>query len=638
LVTYVNRVPSWTHPFMEYHGLSTDTKPTDAPVNAKFVELDTGASFYFYNGTWNAEPAQGSASGGSLPANFPAEDAANANKFLGFDASGDYAALDAPSGAEKFVVTLTEDDSGDDPVWTADKTIEEIAEAAEANQVVVVSFPLSPGMSGELPLFVAMYTEDNGGAIFNGFVSGMGVLSFKTVIGSAASGTDSWVVNDSAYYPTPNYSSSNNGQVLGIDNGDLAWVDPASSATEKFVVTLTEDNDTWTAGETTIAEIIEAYEAGQVVVAKASFEGVPMEIPILWAGEVTAEVNGCIFNGVLAVEPGYNYVRLIMGFTQSGITSWTVDDFAVNELPFYSSANNGQVLGVDNGDLAWVTPESGVSSWNNLEDRPFYATTAAGFDYPIDLNDSYVSGYIYLDANTGLPCRFYRVSDPLTAEQLIDATVVIDTGDGIDSIEIAAAAIHEIEDNDETIALFVCDEIPTVLVINADNTVINTTAEENVLGLSVQFASAGTYLLWIDLSAMEPDCVAYVDELYKEDVTTVVPLPDQYYNPSYPVIIRPALNNGYDANRSLDNILDAYQNGKHVYALIDLTSTLQLICPLCGIWADDGIVFYGSMQIDNAVYAVTITISGSDGVVVEWSTWACSVSSSSDVSNAFGGS
>lgn len=39
----------------EYKGLSTDTKPTEGvPVNALFLELDTGA-FYYYDGTaWSA--------------------------------------------------------------------------------------------------------------------------------------------------------------------------------------------------------------------------------------------------------------------------------------------------------------------------------------------------------------------------------------------------------------------------------------------------------------------------------------------------------------------------------------------------------------------------------------------------------
>lgn len=52
MVTYVNKVTSWNYPYMEYHGLSTDTKPTDAPVNSMFMELDTGDEYYFSDGEW----------------------------------------------------------------------------------------------------------------------------------------------------------------------------------------------------------------------------------------------------------------------------------------------------------------------------------------------------------------------------------------------------------------------------------------------------------------------------------------------------------------------------------------------------------------------------------------------------------
>ena len=34
----------------DYMGLSTDTKPTNVPVNTLFLELDTG-DFYYYDGT-----------------------------------------------------------------------------------------------------------------------------------------------------------------------------------------------------------------------------------------------------------------------------------------------------------------------------------------------------------------------------------------------------------------------------------------------------------------------------------------------------------------------------------------------------------------------------------------------------------
>ena len=52
-VTYVNKITSWQYPYLEYHGLSTDNKPDDAPENSIFVELDTGAEYYFSNGEWN---------------------------------------------------------------------------------------------------------------------------------------------------------------------------------------------------------------------------------------------------------------------------------------------------------------------------------------------------------------------------------------------------------------------------------------------------------------------------------------------------------------------------------------------------------------------------------------------------------
>ena len=67
MVTYINKVTSWEHPYMEYRGLSTDTKPTDAPVNAKFVELDTGVEYYYSGGEWNLAPTQnsGGSDGGS---------------------------------------------------------------------------------------------------------------------------------------------------------------------------------------------------------------------------------------------------------------------------------------------------------------------------------------------------------------------------------------------------------------------------------------------------------------------------------------------------------------------------------------------------------------------------------------------
>ena len=35
-----------------YYGKSTDEKPLDASINAKFKELDTGDMYYFNGTTW----------------------------------------------------------------------------------------------------------------------------------------------------------------------------------------------------------------------------------------------------------------------------------------------------------------------------------------------------------------------------------------------------------------------------------------------------------------------------------------------------------------------------------------------------------------------------------------------------------
>ena len=37
---------------MCYEGLSTDAKPTKAPENSLFLEMDTMALFYFSDGQW----------------------------------------------------------------------------------------------------------------------------------------------------------------------------------------------------------------------------------------------------------------------------------------------------------------------------------------------------------------------------------------------------------------------------------------------------------------------------------------------------------------------------------------------------------------------------------------------------------
>ena len=100
-----------------------------------------------------------------------------------------------------------------------------------------------------------------------------------------------------------------NGKVLGVtldaqEHEQIEWVTPSGGGAEKFVVTLTEENDTWTADKT-VAEIVAADEDNQVVVCKVPFEdyNASAEIPCWFAQEGFAAFGGLIaFENPLYVE------------------------------------------------------------------------------------------------------------------------------------------------------------------------------------------------------------------------------------------------------------------------------------------------------------------------------------------------
>lgn len=154
---------------IEFRG--TGDKPTGNYIgeNSTLLDYESGNKFYWKDGTWKPlkeSSSSGSSGGEGLPADFPAEGSENANKFIGFDANGDYTAKDAPAGggAEKFVVTLTQEND----TWTADKTIAEIIAADAANKVVVAKYPVGAGVNIEIQLSSVDETQDVTAAIFIG--------------------------------------------------------------------------------------------------------------------------------------------------------------------------------------------------------------------------------------------------------------------------------------------------------------------------------------------------------------------------------------------------------------------------------------------------------------------------------------
>ena len=231
------------------------------PENSICHEIDTGKHYYLANGEWHQLPARGGGEG--LPDNFPAEGSANANKFLGFDANGDYTAKDAPSGggAEKFVVTIT-DNAG----VTSNKTIAEILAAKAAGKEVVAHVTSSTYSNQvvELPLVWSIAYEQGSAVFFSVCAPRLG----QTVTEAAYSvyclaqqgQEEEWISYGVDFGEgVPSYSSFNNGQVLGVSSGSLAWVD----ANAPLIVTLTAGStEGQFVGNKTHEEVFNAFVNG----------------------------------------------------------------------------------------------------------------------------------------------------------------------------------------------------------------------------------------------------------------------------------------------------------------------------------------------------------------------------------------
>ena len=275
MVTTIRKYTGGAYPYYEYACLSTDVKPVNlVPENSICHEIDTGKHYYLANGEWHQLPARGG-EGGGLPADFPAEGSANANKFLGFDANGDYTAKDAPSGggAKKFIVTLTKAND----TWTADKTVAEIVAAYEADQVVVAQY-VADGFTVELPINTGISMQGVAVAIFIGFENaGEDNKNVTVVCANEGSGEDIQVTQN---------------------------LIPASSSAP-LVVTLSESGGAIT-GDKTYQEVKEARLAGRPVdlVMTGLVCSSVLDVSV---GEVDGESEisvTFIFNGQLASESG----------------------------------------------------------------------------------------------------------------------------------------------------------------------------------------------------------------------------------------------------------------------------------------------------------------------------------------------
>jgi len=105
---------------------------------------------------------------------------------------------------------------------------------------------------------------------------------------------------------------------------------------EKFVVTLTRENDTWTADKT-IAEIVAADEAGKIVVAKYPNSGMYTDLPLSSAVEYQG-IYGALFIGF--VNSGNDNKIVSVQCTNQG----SGDVIATTEQPIPTSTNEPLIV------------------------------------------------------------------------------------------------------------------------------------------------------------------------------------------------------------------------------------------------------------------------------------------------------
>lgn len=254
-----------------FGGSGTKPEREDIAENSKLIDYSSGQKFYYdpskaAGSKWqpDKEPSGGSSGGEGLPADFPAEGSENANKFIGFDANGDYTAKDVPSGggAEKFVVTIT-DNAG----VTSNKTVAEILAAKAAGKDVVASVTSSTylGQVIELPLMWSFANEEGSAVFFSGCAPRPGQALTEAVYSVyclAQTGQEEVWGSDGVELGegVPSYSSSNNDQVLGVSSGNLAWVENYAP----LIVTLTAGaTEGQFVGDKTYKEVYDAFMAGQ---------------------------------------------------------------------------------------------------------------------------------------------------------------------------------------------------------------------------------------------------------------------------------------------------------------------------------------------------------------------------------------
>lgn len=156
-------------------------------------------------------------------------------------------------GAEKFVVTLTEENDA----WTADKTVAEIVAADAAGKIVVAKYPVSGDMNTEIQLSAVDEAQGVTAAMFTGI--------------------DAFSENKSVISVT----CINQG---GEDEVQVEVTSIPTSTNAPLIVTLTADGSTGNfVGDKTNEEVYSAFTAGQAVIISANVGSATFKLAVQYA-------------------------------------------------------------------------------------------------------------------------------------------------------------------------------------------------------------------------------------------------------------------------------------------------------------------------------------------------------------------
>lgn len=204
-------------------------------------------------------------------------------------------------GAEKFVVTIS-DNSG----ITADKTFAEIKAAYDADKDVEASIYLGVfGLTIKTVLsFVNADTAEFVGVVYSPLDTKTRIYSCYCYTGG---GSDAWNSNNVVVDDIPSYSSSQNGKVLGVSSGSLAWVD----SNAPLIVTLTAGSEAGQfVGDKTYKEVYDAFMAGQNCI--LNVPDTHAALAVLSVGHETGyTINAS--NEILATGSANDYVTITVG-------------------------------------------------------------------------------------------------------------------------------------------------------------------------------------------------------------------------------------------------------------------------------------------------------------------------------------